>query len=298
MEQNNSKLLPDTLIKYVLPFFNKQVKDKKKQSKLEELVKGDSRIASGTHHIGKPNLKPLELVFLEDFVSSLLKNKNIMAVNKKINSDIPKFSDIQENSDDNINNENEIMYSIVLERKKEKRNNFSYAVSIKYEENENEEKLSVKVKSDDYSKKEISEQINKLKDNKGAYSFEITKEKQDKANKDYSVSFIYENSYGKERLSITYKSSKLPYLNKRLEALHDFTDRVPGKHMNTLPINLMGGILGFTYLGDNSITRRDDLTGSLAKMVDIHESIHTPNEYETRVLTTWIMSKERPKYIK
>lgn len=298
MGQNNSKLLPDTLIKYMLPFFNKQAKDKKKQSKLEELVKEDSGIASGARHIGKPDLKPLELIFLEDFVGSLLKNKNIHAVNKKTNRDIPKFKDIQESSDNNINNENEIRYSIVLERNNEKRNNFSYSVSVKYEENGNEEKLSVKVKSDGYSKKGISEQINKLKENKDAYSFEIIKEKQDKTTKDYSVGFIYENNYGKERLSITYKSSKRSYLDKRLEALHDFSDRVPGKHMNTLPVNIMGGILGFTYLGDNSITRRDDLTGSLAKMVDIHECIHTPDEYETRRITEWIMARERPRYIK
>jgi len=33
-------------------------------------------------------------------------------------------------------------------------------------------------------------------------------------------------------------------------------------------------------------------------MVDIHESIHTPDEYETRILTDWIMMKQRPKYIK
>jgi hypothetical protein len=31
-------------------------------------------------------------------------------------------------------------------------------------------------------------------------------------------------------------------------------------------------------------------------MVDIHESIHTPDEYETRVLTDHIMDKTPPKY--
>jgi len=44
--------------------------------------------------------------------------------------------------------------------------------------------------------------------------------------------------------------------------------------------------------------RRADLTGQTARMVDIHESIHTPDEYETRVLTSWIMEKVRGKYIK
>ena len=55
----------------------------------------------------------------------------------------------------------------------------------------------------------------------------------------------------------------------------------------------MGGILGYTYLGESFMARRDDLTGSTARMVDIHESIHTPDEYETRILTDWIM--EKPK---
>jgi len=41
---------------------------------------------------------------------------------------------------------------------------------------------------------------------------------------------------------------------------------------------------------------RDDLIGSLKKEVDIHESIHTPDEYETICLTRWMMEKSKPKY--
>ena len=80
--------------------------------------------------------------------------------------------------------------------------------------------------------------------------------------------------------------------------MHDFSDRVPGKHVDTLPGNLMGNVLGFTYLGQDRMTLRDDLVGKTKKMVDIHESIHTPDEYETRRLTDWIMSKANSKYIK
>jgi len=122
--------------------------------------------------------------------------------------------------------------------------------------------------------------------------------KENEADVDHSKNLVYENNYEKERLSINYKSTIGTYLNKRQEALQDFTDRVPGKHLHILPESLMGGILGFTYLGENFMARRADLTGSMAKMVDIHESIHTPNEYETRILTSWIMTKEMPKYIK
>ena len=76
------------------------------------------------------------------------------------------------------------------------------------------------------------------------------------------------------------------------------TSRVPLKWLNILPESMMGGVLGFTYLGENFMGRRADLTGWTARMVDIHESIHTPDEYETRVLTSWIMEKARNKYIK
>ena len=77
----------------------------------------------------------------------------------------------------------------------------------------------------------------------------------------------------------------------------NFEDRVPGKHVDVHPASMMGGVLGFTYLGQDRMALRDDLI-SMKRMVDIHESIHTPDEYETRVLTDWIMSKPRMKYFK
>jgi len=109
---------------------------------------------------------------------------------------------------------------------------------------------------------------------------------------------VYKINYQKERLISNYISTIGTYLNRRMKALHDFTDRVPGKFMNTLPKSLMGGILGFTYLGDNSITRRDDLSGDFAYEVDVHECIHTPDEYETRRITEWMMSEENNWYIR
>lgn len=109
---------------------------------------------------------------------------------------------------------------------------------------------------------------------------------------------VYKINYQKERLISNYISTIGTYLNRRLKALNDFTDRVPGKFMNTLPKSVMGGILGFTYLGDNSITRRDDLSGDFAYEVDVHECIHTPDEYETRRITEWMMSEENDGYIR
>ena len=88
------------------------------------------------------------------------------------------------------------------------------------------------------------------------------------------------------------------YMRQHIESKEDMSNRVPLKWLNIMPETMMGGILGFTYLGDNSMGRRADLVGKTARMVDIHESIHTPDEYETRVLTSWIMEKIRLKYIK
>ncbi|GEM_PF-3041715 len=97
-----------------------------------------------------------------------------------------------------------------------------------------------------------------------------------------------------------YKQTKatLDYLRKHVQSKEDMSERVPLKWLNILPETLMGGVLGFTYIGENFMGRRADLTGKTARMVDIHESIHTPDEYETRVITSWIMSKEKSAYNK
>ena len=68
------------------------------------------------------------------------------------------------------------------------------------------------------------------------------------------------------------------------------------KTLQIFPKSLMGGILGFTYLGSGKIARRDDLFGDMAMLVDVHESIHTPDEYETRILTEWILAIQKPAY--
>jgi len=66
--------------------------------------------------------------------------------------------------------------------------------------------------------------------------------------------------------------------------------------LDILPKSIMGGVLGFTYLESGKMTRRDDLFGDMAMLVDVHEAIHTPDEYETRVLTDWMLIREKPKY--
>lgn len=86
----------------------------------------------------------------------------------------------------------------------------------------------------------------------------------------------------------------------------DCSHNIPLKFVNVEAKSTMGGVLGYVYPGDNKITLRDDMAGSgssLAKEVDIHECIHTPvgdewGEYETRLLSRWMMEKPKIKYKK
>jgi len=179
---------------------------------------------------------------------------------------------------------NNLIYSLNLARTKNKdENKIRYSIVIKYDENQFWEKLKIKIKDEE----------------REVYSSELTniKDKPDKV-APYSVKIAYEDNYAEERLTITYKQQLRNYRQKHIEEKEDMTNRVPLKWLNILPETMMGGVLGFTYLGENFMARRTDLVGKTARMVDIHESIHTPDEYETRVLTSWIMEKVRRKYVK
>lgn len=116
-------------------------------------------------------------------------------------------------------------------------------------------------------------------------------EKESAAEKEYMIQFTYDAERRGYRVS--YESST--YKDKIEEARQDFRLALD-KSLDIIPKSLMGGVLGFTYLGSGKIARRDDLFGDMAMLVDVHESIHTPDEYETRVLTDWILKIEAPKY--
>lgn len=149
-----------------------------------------------------------------------------------------------------------------------------YSVAIDYENNGREERLQIKGKSTDEKEK---------------YAITITKP----LGKDYTINIEY--STPKEKISAEYIVPVMSYREEREEKLQDFTNRID-KSLVILPKSIMGGVLGFTYLGENYMARRDDLVGSTANMVDVHEAIHTPDEYETRILTTWMLTRERPRY--
>ena len=116
--------------------------------------------------------------------------------------------------------------------------------------------------------------------------------------REFNFCITYSNNSARGYLESSYRRNLIEYIQRHINNKEDMTNRVPLKWLNILPENIMGGVLGFTYLGENFMGRRADLTGKTARMVDIHESIHTPDEYETRVLTSWIMEKARSRYMK
>jgi len=305
INSNSEKSLLNTLFNYIVPFLNNNHYNNFKKSNKDNL---ENKI--NDFDINKEKLN--DILLLEQLILNNLKNSNNinkekLKIKKQVNSkeiDIFDFIDNEKNIKNDLINENKnIDYSLSLTNTKEKDDEKGYSISIRYEENESEEKLKITVEVDDYGLNKLDpinkiNKNNKLNDSKKLYSFSIKRKKDIVENKSYSIKIAYEDNYEQERLTINYKSAIRAYLDKREQALTDFSDRVPGKNVHIFSESQMPGVLGFTYLGDNYMALRADLTGDLKKMVDIHESIHTPDEYETRVLTDWIMSKEKMKYVK
>ncbi len=253
--------LLSTLFDYIVPFLDKKFNLKTKEA-LPKKNAGNLEyiVEEAKPKISRRDIKELENLLLKNPEPNIRTNKNI-----------------------SINSNNEIIYSLNFARKKRENKTGNPSVSINYEENENWDKLKISVKK-------AGEEI---------YSAETIdkKEPKDKV-ATYSINISYVDNYAEERLAITYRQQLKSYMQQHIADKEDMTNRVPLKWLNILPETMMGGVLGFTYLGENFMGRRADLTGKTARMVDIHESIHTPDEYETVCLTRWIMSKERSKYIK
>ena len=170
-----------------------------------------------------------------------------------------------------------IRYEIKKEEKDEKKG-ISYGVNITYQNSSSEEKVEASVDFEDSSR------------NKGSYSLSI---KQDKNDKKYFIDVKYKEN--KKETSLHYIIPLQSYKEQLLEQKQDFT-KLADKSLHILPESMMGGVLGFTYLGENYMARRADITGSKALMVDTHEAIHTPDEYETRILTDWMLSRPKMNY--
>jgi len=94
------------------------------------------------------------------------------------------------------------------------------------------------------------------------------------------------------------ESVDMYYLLRREHSLKDFTNRIPDKIIEK--VRLPWGFYGYTYLGHNKawLNYRLDETPDKKENTDLHEAIHTDNEYETRVLTDWMLEKEPEEKVK
>ena len=76
-------------------------------------------------------------------------------------------------------------------------------------------------------------------------------------------------------------------------AKQDHTNKIPDKKLEKE--RLPWGFYGYTYLGHNKMWLNEllDQTPALKRETDVHEAIHTNDEYETRVISR-DMIKEEP----
>jgi hypothetical protein len=79
----------------------------------------------------------------------------------------------------------------------------------------------------------------------------------------------------------------------------DFTHLIPNKRLEKRQPSHMDGAYGFTYSPSalDYMCLDNSLFGKFKEEVDVHESIHTEDEYETRVLSRWMIDdKEKERY--
>ncbi len=80
------------------------------------------------------------------------------------------------------------------------------------------------------------------------------------------------------------------YSKRIRKAKRDFTMLVPNKRLQRM--KMPAGLYGFTYLGHDFMAINDSLLPAKNYETQVHEAIHTPDEYETRLLTWWMMSEK------
>ncbi len=91
------------------------------------------------------------------------------------------------------------------------------------------------------------------------------------------------------------RGTETAYLVRFHEQRDDFTAGIPCSRIESFPRSGNEGLYGWTTIpSDGRIHRREDLIGTWQGYVtDIHESIHTPDEYETRRLVEWVLEPLR-----
>lgn len=93
-----------------------------------------------------------------------------------------------------------------------------------------------------------------------------------------------------------YRAPHESYLERWLMDRNDFSRNIPLKSVEFDSHLLQAGIYGMTYLASSHTTRDRFLMPEKARETDVHECIHTDWEYETRLLTQWILSGDIGSY--
>jgi len=86
-------------------------------------------------------------------------------------------------------------------------------------------------------------------------------------------------------------SPETAYEQRRDQALQDFTNLVPDKIVDIQSLPL--GLYGFTYLNTNYMAISETISFHKQRETMVHEAIHTQDEYETRQITAWMLSKDQ-----
>ncbi len=108
---------------------------------------------------------------------------------------------------------------------------------------------------------------------------------------------VYTNSHNPQETPREIASYLLPiqdYPEQRMDDIADTTRFLPVKHH--IFEHMPEGLFGYTFIGSDKVYINQSLVGARKEETIVHESIHTPDEYETRVLTSWILNKETNKY--
>ncbi|MBI3033389.1 hypothetical protein HYY69_08000 [Candidatus Woesearchaeota archaeon] len=93
----------------------------------------------------------------------------------------------------------------------------------------------------------------------------------------------------------SYNLSLQEYQEQRRDDIADTTRFLPVKHR--IFEQMPEGLFGYTFIGSDKVYINQSLVGGRKEETIVHESIHTPDEYETRVITSWILHKETNKYM-
>jgi hypothetical protein len=224
--------------------------------------------------------------YLEALVRKLQKQDKKQIKRKKKISEKFNLEEKIKLEKDNTSKEKNVHYSLDIDKEEDNEAFKDYSVSIKYHEDDDEEKIEIEIKPKDG-------------DEEKHYAFSLIRQKSPEEAKGHSIDIEYNGSYKKEHVTINYNIPLLNYEEKKEINKQDFSNLASNKWVDIFPESQMGGVLGFTYLGDNyQALRADMLYSPLGKMVDLHEAIHTPDEHETRVLTSWMMDVKKPVYKK